>query len=105
MKDAIDVPATDIRSVDLTPADWAAMQAKIAAIIAAQAMIDPAALTAQGKLADLGLDSLAMVEIVFALEETFAITVPFNANTKSAEFDFTTIASIAAATRRLQCGA
>ncbi len=69
-------------------------------IIAAQAMLDAAQITPQTALADLALDSLVMVEIVFALEEAFGLTIPFNANTKTAvgaEFDMSTPTSIAAA--------
>lgn len=66
-------------------------------IIAAQAMIDADTLTAQTKLADLALDSLMMVEVVFGLEEAFDVAIPFNANTKGPEFDLTSIASIATA--------
>jgi acyl carrier protein len=45
-----------------------------------------------------------MVEIVFALEEAFGITIPFNANTKTAVdvgFDMSTPAAIAAAIEAL----
>ena len=31
-------------------------------------------------LQDLGLESLDLIEIIFALEETFNINIPFNAN-------------------------
>ncbi len=31
-------------------------------------------------ISDLGLDSLGVVELIFALEETFEISMPFNAN-------------------------
>lgn len=72
-------------------------ESQIIDIIAAQAMIDPASLTAETKLADLALDSLMMVEVVFGLEEAFDVTIPFNANTNAPEFDLTSIASIATA--------
>ena len=32
------------------------------------------------KISDLGLDSLGVVEVIFAIEESFEISVPFNAN-------------------------
>ena len=75
---------------------------QIIAIIAAQAMIDPMDLGPQTKLADLALDSLMMVEVVFGLEEAFDVSIPFNVNTHVPEFDFTSIASIAAAIQALR---
>jgi acyl carrier protein len=75
---------------------------QIIAIIAAQAMIDPMGLGPHTKLADLALDSLMMVEVVFGLEEAFDVSIPFNANTNVPEFDFTSIASIAAAIQALR---
>ncbi len=73
-------------------------------IIAQQAMLDIAQITPRTPLAELALDSLVMVEIVFALEEAFGITIPFNANTKTAVdmgFDMSTPAAIAAAIEAL----
>jgi acyl carrier protein len=32
------------------------------------------------RISDLGLDSLGVVEVIFAIEESFEISVPFNAN-------------------------
>lgn len=71
-------------------------------IIAAQALRDPEGIEPETKLADLGLDSLGIVESIFALEEVFDITVPFNANDPSSGgFDLTTIASVADSIRGL----
>lgn len=81
---------TDVISLSKT-------ESHIIDIIAAQAMLDPATLTAQTKLADLALDSLMMVEVVFGLEEAFDVAIPFNANTNAPEFDLTSISSIATA--------
>jgi acyl carrier protein len=72
-------------------------ESQIIDIIAAQAMIDAGILTAQTKLADLALDSLMMVEVVFGLEEAFDVSIPFNANTNVPEFDLSSISSIATA--------
>ncbi len=75
---------------------------KIIAIIAAQGLLDAGSLTPDSRLADLGIDSLAMVEAIFAIEETFDVTVPFNANhPDGAAFDTTTIASVIAAVEGL----
>jgi acyl carrier protein len=38
--------------------------------------IDPEALQPEAKLADLAIDSLAVIEVMFAVEDTFHITVP-----------------------------
>jgi acyl carrier protein len=42
-------------------------------------------------LENLGLESLDVLELTFALEEKFNIEIPFNANT---EFDFKTVAEL-----------
>lgn len=67
----------------------------IIGIIAEQALLDPADLTMDTRLDQLALDSLAMVELIFALEETFDISVPFNANDPGAQdFDLSSVAAI-----------
>ncbi len=43
-------------------------------------MIDVADVTDEKSLEDLGIDSLGLVESIFAIEEAFDISVPFNAN-------------------------
>jgi acyl carrier protein len=46
-------------------------------------------------LADLGIDSLGLVESIFAIEEAFDIQVPFNANEPDAsDFDISSVATI-----------
>lgn len=71
-------------------------------ILAAQAMIDPEAVTLEATPAELGLDSLGLVEAIFAIEEAFDIAVPFNANdTGENRFDMATVAAIVAAVRAL----
>jgi len=57
---------------------------KVRAIVAEQAMLDVSDVKADSTLSDLGVDSLGLVEIVFAIEEAFDVTVPFNANDPSA---------------------
>lgn len=73
--------------------------AKVIAIIAAQGAVG--AVTPDARLADLGIDSLGVVEAVFAIEEAFDVTVPFNANAPGAAFDVTTVGSIIAAVEGL----
>jgi len=59
----------------------------VAKIIAEQAMLDAGDIKAETALDELGLDSLALIEVVFGIEEAFDITVPYNAN-DPAESDF-----------------
>lgn len=68
---------------------------KIIAIIAEQAMLEPSDVTETATLEDLGIDSLGLVESIFAIEEAFDIQVPFNANEPEAsEFDISSVAAI-----------
>ena len=65
---------------------------KVRSIIAEQAMLEVAEVKPESTLSDLGVDSLGLVEIVFAIEEGFDITVPFNANDPSAsDFDISSV--------------
>ena len=72
-------------------------ESRIIQIIADQAMMDAGGLTGETLLADLALDSLMMVEVVFALEEAFDVAIPFNANGGAGQMDLTSVASIARA--------
>ena len=75
---------------------------RVAQIIAEQAMLDPEAIKPETTLDDLGLDSLALVEVVFGIEEAFDISVPFNANEpKASEFDISKVAHIVAGVKSL----
>jgi acyl carrier protein len=49
-------------------------------------------------LENLGLESLDVLELTFALEEKFNIEIPFNANT---EFDFKTVGELVRAVEGL----
>ncbi|WP_322892398.1 MULTISPECIES: acyl carrier protein [unclassified Yoonia] len=76
---------------------------KIIAIIADQAMLEPGDIAQDASLADLGIDSLGLVECIFAIEEAFDITVPFNANDPSeSDFDISSVGAIIAAVKQLQ---
>ena len=71
-------------------------------ILAAQAMIEPSDVEPEQSLADLGIDSLGLVECIFAIEEAFDISVPFNANEpEKSEFDISSVAAIVAAVEEL----
>lgn len=78
------------------------IQDRVIAIIAEQAVLDPADVTLDSTLADLGIDSLGLVESIFAIEEAFDISIPFNANEPEAsDFDISSVASIVAGIERL----
>ena len=75
---------------------------RVTQIIAEQAMLDPEVIKPETTLDDLGLDSLALVEVVFGIEEAFDISVPFNANEpKASDFDISKVAHIVAGVKRL----
>ena len=75
---------------------------RVVAIIAEQAMLDTADVSGGASLEDLGIDSLGLVESIFAIEEAFDIQVPFNANEPEAsEFDISSVDAIVAAVERL----
>lgn len=68
---------------------------KVINIIAEQALLDPSDVTPESSLEDLGIDSLGLVESIFAIEEAFDITVPFNANEPDKnDFDISTVEAI-----------
>lgn len=68
---------------------------KVIEILAEQAMLDLQDVQPTSTLEDLGLDSLGLVEVIFAIEETFDVQVPFNANDpNSGEFDISSVAKI-----------
>ncbi len=71
-------------------------------IIAKQAMVAPMHLSQATRLDDLNLDSLALVEVIFGLEEAFDISLAFNANDpRDARQDLMTIAAVVAMVDRL----
>ncbi|WGV17063.1 acyl carrier protein [Fuscovulum ytuae] len=75
---------------------------RVIAIIAEKAVLAPADVTMQSSLSELGVDSLAMVEAIFAMEEVFDISIPFNANDPNeGRFDISTVGSIVAAVEEL----
>ncbi|MHA1127577.1 MAG: acyl carrier protein [Alphaproteobacteria bacterium] len=71
------------------------VQEQVVAIIAEQAIMEPAEVKLDATLEDLGIDSLGLVEAVFAIEETFDVQVPFNANDpKDSDFDISNVQSM-----------
>tara|TARA_R110002049_G_scaffold23545_7_gene83533 strand:+ start:20861 stop:21118 length:258 start_codon:yes stop_codon:yes gene_type:complete len=76
---------------------------QVIAIIAEQAVLEPEDVAMDSTLESLGIDSLGLVESIFAIEETFDISVPFNANNPAeSDFDISTVASIVAGIERLK---
>ena len=68
---------------------------RVIAIIAEQALLNSSDVREDMTLADLGIDSLGVVESIYAIEEAFEVNVPFNANDPEAsEFDISTVGSI-----------
>ncbi len=75
---------------------------KVIAIIAEQAVLDVSDVSPEQTLEDLGIDSLGLVEAIFAIEETFDIQVPFNANEPgNSGFDISSVATIIRAVEEL----
>lgn len=75
---------------------------RVVAIIAEQAVLEPSDVSMDQTLEDLGVDSMGLVECIFAIEEAFDIQVPFNANEpQKSEFDISSVASIVDAVRDL----
>jgi len=76
---------------------------QVIAIIAEQAVLEPEDVTMDSTLESLGIDSLGLVESIFAIEEAFDITVPFNANNpEDSDFDISSVQSIIAGIERLK---
>jgi len=75
---------------------------RVIRIIAEQAVMDVSEVTPEKTLADLGIDSLGLVESIFSIEEEFDIQVPFNANNPDeSDFDISSVAAIVAAVEDL----
>lgn len=75
---------------------------RVVAILAEQASIDPSEVALDKTLAEIGINSVGLVEAIFALEESFDVQVPFNANDPSEfDFDISSVASIVRAVEAL----
>ena len=78
-------------------------QDQIIAILADQALLQPSDVALDNSLEDLGIDSMALVESIFAIEEAFDISIPFNANDpQNGDFDISTVSAIIAAVDKLK---
>ncbi len=75
---------------------------RVIAIIAQQAVLEPEQVALTSTIDDLGIDSLGLVEAMFAIEEAFDISVPFNPNEPDRnEFDISSVAAIVTAVEAL----
>ena len=75
---------------------------KVIQIIAEQGLLDVADVSLTATIEELGIDSLGVVESIFAIEEEFDIEVPFNANApQESEFDISSVATIISAVETL----
>jgi acyl carrier protein len=77
----------------------ASVESDVFDIIAEQSTVDRTRLTRDARLDDLEIESLDVVEIIFALEEKFDIHVPYNANDQ--ELQFETVGDVVDAVRKL----
>ena len=75
---------------------------KVVAILAEQAVLAPSEVRPDATLQDLGIDSLGLVEAIFAIEEAFDVEVPFNANDPGrSAFDISTVETMVRAVETL----
>ena len=75
---------------------------KVIEIIAEQAVLEVSDVDMGSTLESLGIDSLGLVESIFAIEEAFDIQVPFNANDpQESDFDISRVAAIVAGIEKL----
>ncbi len=78
------------------------VESQVIAIVAKQASVEPAEVTRQTRIEDLEMESLDVIEIIFAVEELFDITVPYNANEAGAAgVDFDTVDGVVSAVEAL----
>ena len=78
------------------------VQDKVIEIIAEQAVLEVSDVKLDATLEDLGIDSMGLVESIFAIEEAFDIQVPFNANEpEKSEFDISSVGAIVTASEAL----
>ena len=71
------------------------IQDTVVEILAEKALLKPGDVKLDFSISDLGLDSLGIVEIIFALEEQFNIEIDLNFNNvNSSDFDISTVQEI-----------
>ena len=78
------------------------VEKKVIEIIAELAVLEVEDVSLDSSLDSLGIDSLGLVESIFAIEETFDIQIPFNANDpQNSDFDISSVATIIAGVQEL----
>ena len=78
------------------------VEKKVIKIIAELAVLEVEDVSLDSSLDSLGIDSLGLVESIFAIEETFDIQIPFNANDpQNSDFDISSVATIIAGIQEL----
>ena len=78
------------------------VEKKVIEIIAELAVLEVEDVSLDSSLDGLGIDSLGLVESIFAIEETFDIQIPFNANDpQNSDFDISSVATIIAGIQEL----
>ena len=71
------------------------IQDTVVEILAEKALLKPGDVKLDFSISDLGLDSLGIVEIIFALEEQFNIEIDINFNNVNySDFDISTVQEI-----------
>ncbi|MGY9010107.1 MAG: acyl carrier protein [Rhodobacterales bacterium] len=71
------------------------IQDTVVEILAEKALLKPGDVKLDFSISDLGLDSLGIVEVIFALEEQFSIEIDINFNNvNSSDFDISTVQEI-----------
>ena len=78
------------------------IEREIIEILVKTCRIEPANVAAESRLEDLEIDSFDIIETVFAIEEKFDITIPYNANQSGPEFE--TVGSLVSAVEKLIAG-
>lgn len=63
------------------------VESEILEIVADKVSVDKALVTRDARMEDLEIESLDIVEIIFAIEEKYDIEVPYNANSSDDEFE------------------
>jgi len=78
------------------------VEKKVIEIIAELAVLEVEDVSLDSSLDSLGIDSLGLVESIFAIEETFDIQIPLNANDpQNSDFDISSVATIIAGIQEL----
>ena len=71
------------------------VKTKVIEILAEQAVLDVSDVTLESTLDSLGIDSLGLVESIFAIEEAFDINISLNVNAPTeSDFDISDVAAI-----------